>query len=414
MKKKKYIRLIHIFLVPLGFMFSQCMHSDNTGTDPRGPEYSGSEACMKCHSSIYTNSLHSAHFLTSRAATSATVHGSFKPDSNTVMYNDSVKVVMEKQAGGLFQALYKNGRLSNKQRFDIIFGSNRGETYLYWQGSEVKQLPVSYYLTLHEWANSPGGYYNDSVNFSRIIHARCFECHASFIKSVGQPTGPDGQSDSLDRSSMILGIDCERCHGPGAAHVDFHTQNPGVKQPAIISQFSKLTRQQRIDFCSVCHAGITGVMTKSTFFFKPGDTLAMYTSGQLFHAYQDAASVDVHGNQVKLLTSSKCFFSSKIECKTCHSMHSDAAKSLAAWSNKCLTCHSTANHNFCKIAEQVGPAIKTDCIDCHMPIRSSKTVVISASGKPNNPPFLARTHLIAIYPDETRKILAMLSAKAKP
>jgi len=414
MKKKKYIRLAVIFLAPIVFVLSQCMHTNSTATDPRGPEYAGSAACMKCHSSIYANALHAAHFLTSRAATLATVHGSFKPDSNTVMYNDSMKVVMEKHHEGLFQALYKNGRLSNKQRFDIIFGSNRGETYLYWQGSEVKQLPVSYYLTLHEWANSPGGYYNDSVNFSRIIHARCFECHASFIKNVGQPAGPDGQSDSLDRSSLILGIDCERCHGPSAEHVNFHIQNPGVKQPANIIQFSKLTRQQGIDFCSVCHSGNTAVMTKSTFGFKPGDTLANYTSGQVLHAYKDAASVDVHGNQVKLLTSSKCFLSSKIECNTCHSMHSDAAKSLAAWSAKCLTCHSIANHNFCKIAVQVGPAIKTDCIDCHMPTRSSKTVVIHGSSKQNDPPFLARTHLIAIYPDETRKIMAMLSGTPKP
>jgi hypothetical protein len=413
MKKRKYVRFGIIFLLPLVFIFSQCLNKTKTA-DPRGENYAGSAACLKCHSDMAKNYLHSAHFLTSRNATAATVSGSFQPDSNTVVYNDRQKVVMEKHPGGLFQVLYTSGKLTTRKRFDLIFGANRGETYLTWDGPEVKQLPVSYYLSLHKWANSPGGYYADSVNFSRVIHERCFECHASNIQNLNGVTAADMQSDSLDKSSLILGIDCERCHGPGAEHVKFQIENPTVKQARYITRFATLSRQQRIDFCSMCHSGNSNVMTKTTFGFKPGDTLANYTSGATFHAYRDAATVDVHGNQVKLLMSSKCYISSKIECATCHSMHDNTVKTAAGYSTYCTNCHSPANHNFCKLADQVGPAITTNCIDCHMPVKSSKTVVVNGTNMQGTPPFLARTHLIAVYPGETQKVMAMLSAKQKP
>ena len=399
-----------IFLLPLVFIFSQCLNKTKPA-DPRGENYAGSAACLKCHSNIAQNYLHSNHYLTSRAATAATVSGSFKPDSNTVVYNNHQKVIMEKQAVGLFQALYSNGKLVHRQRFDIIFGANRAETYLSWDGPEVKQMPVSYYISLHKWANSPGGYYRDSVNFSRVIHERCFECHASNIQNLNSETPAIIQSDSLDKTSLILGIDCERCHGPGAEHVKFQTQNPTVRQAKYITRFATLSRRQRIDFCSMCHSGNSNVMTKTTFGFNPGDTLANYTSGTTTHAYRDVTTIDVHGNQVKLLSSSQCFMSSEIECATCHSMHDNAIKTIATYSTYCTNCHNAANHNFCKLAGKIGPAITTNCIDCHMPVKSSKAVVVNGLDNKSTPPFLARTHLIAIYPDETVRILAWFKTK---
>jgi len=410
MKKRRYIRFGIIFLLPAVFIFSQCLNKSKPA-DPRGEGYAGSAACLKCHSDVAKDYLHSAHFLTSRAATAATVSGSFKADSDSVVYNDHQKVVMEKLHEGLFQALYTNGKLTTCKRFDIVFGANRGETYLSWDGAEVKQLPVSYYLSLHKWANSPGGYYADSVNFSRVIHERCFECHASNIQNLNGDTAADVQSDSLDKSSLILGIDCERCHGPGTAHVDFQTQNPAVKQARYITRFASLSRRQQIDFCSMCHSGNGDVMTKTTFGFKPGDTLANYTSGASTHAFRDATTIDVHGNQVKLLMSSKCYMSSKIECATCHSMHNSELKTVATYSSYCTNCHSAANHNVCKLAGKIGPAITSNCIDCHMPIKSSKTVVVNGTNMQGTPPFLARTHLIAIYPEETEKVLAWFKSK---
>lgn len=411
MKKRKYIRITVIIVLPLAFMFSQCLHQAKT-TDPRGPQYAGSAACLKCHTAIYKDYFHSAHFLSSRPATAGDIHASFSPDSNTIVFNDSVKLVMEKRNDGIYQVKYVNGKVAEQHRFDMTLGSNRGETFFYWKGNQVYQLPGTYYINLHRWDNSPA-YSGDSVNFSRVIGRRCFECHSSYVKNLPADPGITDSTTVFDKASMILGIDCERCHGPGAAHVNFQVQNPGEKQPRYITRIGSLSRQQRIDICSVCHSGNINIMTKSTFGFKPGDTLANYNSGTPFHAYQDAANVDVHGNQVKLLTGSKCFANSKIECATCHTIHSNAVKTAAVYSGYCTNCHSEANHNYCKIAAQMGASLTASCIDCHMPVKTSHSIVINRQGKQYFTPFVGRTHLIAVYPDESKKILAMLKA-SKP
>ncbi|HEY4323414.1 MAG TPA: multiheme c-type cytochrome [Mucilaginibacter sp.] len=402
MKKTKYIRLAIIFLVPLSFIFSQCFHK-NKAVDPRGDAYAGAASCIKCHKNIERDYFHTAHYLSSRPASAATIHGSFNPDSNTVALNDSIKVVMEKHKDGIYQASYTGGKLTKRERFDMTFGSNRGETFLYWKNNRVYQMPITYYISLHRWANSPG-YSSDSANFTRVIGSRCFECHSSYIQNLPD-TSTAEKTDLLDKNSLMLGIDCERCHGPGAAHVNFHIENPAEKKAMYITKISSLTRGQRIDMCSVCHAGNSSVMTKSTFDFKPGDTLANYTSGERFHHFQDVAKVDVHGNQVKLLMSSKCFMSSKIECGTCHTIHSNEVKSVQMYSARCTGCHSVANHNFCKMATKLGNAINSNCIDCHMPVKTSNAILINGMGKQITSPFLARTHLIAIYPEESKKIM---------
>ena len=172
-----------------------------------------------------------------------------------------------------------------------------------------------------------------------------------------------------------------------------------------------LSRQQRIDLCSQCHGGNTRIMTRTIFDFKPGDTLAKFNSGESFHAYRDPAAIDVHGNQAKLLTSSKCYFYSKIECATCHNMHDKSIKTVQSYSQRCTGCHSEAMHNFCKMAALDGPVINSNCIDCHMPVKTSHAIVINGSAG-INPPFLARTHLIAIYPEESQKILTWMKKKS--
>src|SRR5258708_7368487 len=118
MKKGQYIRFAIVFLVPLIFILSQCFNK-NKPVDPRGSIYAGSASCLKCHKNVYQNYLHAAHYLTSRLASAATIHGSFNPDSNTIFFNDSLKVAIEKRRDGLYQASYVHRKLIEKHRFDI-------------------------------------------------------------------------------------------------------------------------------------------------------------------------------------------------------------------------------------------------------------------------------------------------------
>jgi hypothetical protein len=375
--------------------------------DPRGELYAGSATCAKCHGNLYNSYLHTAHYVATVPATSHTVHGSFTKNNNIFDFSPTQKIVMEQRDSGLFQTYYLNGKIAESRRFDIVLGGVKGESYLYWKGSTLNQLPVSYYSKQNQWLMSPG-YIPGTIYFNRPIAARCMECHASYISDVPDATPQLTASEQFDKSSLVYGIDCEKCHGPGAQHVEFQTDNPNLKTAKYIVSYNSLPRARRLDMCGVCHSGNKSVMLRPTFLFKPGDTLANYKLPDFVHA-ADTAHLDVHGNQIQLLSSSKCFIYSKMDCATCHDTHQNQRGNTPLYVQKCLGCHSTTNHNYCKMADATNnAAIKANCIQCHMPALPSNVIIAPTMAKSATADILVHTHHIAIYPQQTKKILLMI------
>ncbi|MDB5132594.1 MAG: hypothetical protein JWR02_2343, partial [Mucilaginibacter sp.] len=206
-------------------------------------------------------------------------------------------------------------------------------------------------------------------------------------------------------------IDCERCHGPAANHVNFQTANPTEKKARYIVTYKSLTRAQKLDACAVCHAGNKDNFQISAFKFKIGDTLAKFKEPTFFSQTPNTATLDVHGNQNGLLAASKCFLKSNMDCGTCHDPHKNEALNLAAYSQRCMSCHNNASHNFCKAAPQLGALIKNNCIDCHMPLKPSNAIEIALSDGRKQVPYLVRTHYIAVYPSTYKKIMAFVKNK---
>jgi hypothetical protein len=411
-KFKVNMVLAGIFFVTLVLIFSQCFTGNSESKDPRGILYAGSASCVKCHKDIYSNYLHTAHFKTSRSASDGSIHGSFSPDSNTLVFNDSLKAVMEKKGSALYQTSYKNKKVIQKEQFNIAFGGIKAETYLYWKDRQIKQLPVSYYNAIHSWGNSPG-YAADYIDFSRVIGARCFECHSSYVKELPSEIQGLSHKVEMDKNSLIMSIDCERCHGPAGNHVNYHNEYPAVKEAKHIVKYKTLSRSQKIDACAVCHSGNSSTMLRSTFAFKLGDTLSKFKEVSFYQDNSDPAKLDVHGNQVQLLSSSACFIKSQMDCATCHNTHQNQRGLTSMFTQQCMNCHSLQNHNFCKLSGKVNKEVLiSKCIDCHMPNKPSSVISVHNKGGSTLVPYEVRTHRIAVYPDEVKKIMAMLSKKA--
>ncbi|MFA6085511.1 hypothetical protein [Mucilaginibacter sp.] len=75
-----------------------------------------------------------------------------------------------------------------------------------------------------------------------------------------------------------------------------------------------------------------------------------------------------------------------------------------------MTCNITANYNVYKLLPRLGVAIKNNGIGCHMPARPSNLIQVKANGSKLKVPYLVRTHHIAIYLEETRKIRAFINS----
>lgn len=405
MPKKKLFRLA-IFLVPVLLVFSQCLNLKKN-KDKRGVAYAGAAACVSCHKGVYDSYLHTAHFKASRPASESSIDGSFAKGANEFDYNDHMKVVMSKTDSGFYQTSYINGKKDQAQRFDISFGGVKGQSYAYWIANELFQLPISHVKNTHSWVNSPG-YEPNSVAFGRAIRMRCMDCHASYVEEA-PPALPNLYVEAVgfDKKSIIYSVDCERCHGPAAEHVKFQTENPEIKKAKYITPFKSLTRYEKINMCAICHSGASTHMVKSTFDFKPGDTISDYMV-PVSNIKLDYKHIDVHGDQKDLLTSSKCFISSNMDCSTCHNTHVNEKANLALYSNRCIACHTTItnDHKMSKLTDQLSASfLKSNCLSCHMPTLPSKAIVTGDSAA------MVRTHHIAIYPEQTKKILAYLKIK---
>ncbi len=275
--------------------------------------------------------------------------------------------------------------------FDIVIGSGRrGQTYLYWQGDQLFELPISYWTYTSQWINSPG-YPPNEVHFHRPIIPRCLECHTTWFRAL-DPNSQD--SNSFERSSLVPGIGCEKCHGPGADHVEReHSANPpaaGSSEIAIVNP-TRLPHDRQLDLCALCHAGV-GQPLQPALSFQPGDVLAGYLT---VTAPPPGTPIDVHGNQVSALERSRCYASGHLTCSTCHDVH-ERQENVDSYSEHCLGCHSIES---CPRFKTFGEVIRTKCVECHMPEGKSEGLHSSTEGH-----FLQaelRSHLIAIYPGAT-------------
>lgn len=433
MIRMRRLPFIGLGLVGLVVGFSKCVRSGAAGSgDPRGGAYAGMGACLGCHKGIGDPYLHAAHAMTSRVAGLHTVDGPFTSPGNEFVYGPGRKVSMQRRDSGLFQvAVTPFGQEAH--RFDIVVGSGRkAQTYLYWKGDGAFQLPVSYFLTEHSWANSPH-YPVDSIWFGRAVDVGCFECHASYITKKGMiHVDAFHGTPQYDRASIVYGIDCERCHGPGALHVAWQTAHKEDTAGRYIARFAALSRQQKLDVCAQCHSGGHASALRSIFYFKPGDTLANF----VFADPRMTASpqqTDVHGNQYELLVASKCFMkSATLECGSCHDPHVRERDNMTGFARRCMSCHGTGGlmeeHASLGEACSQGPGrvkivfdgvkiergranmdtgfLVKNCIDCHMPAKASEAITMLTAQQRDPVADLVRTHLIAIYPQVSKQLLA--------
>jgi len=376
-------------------ILSRCMNAaDQLPKDIRGEAYTGAATCIKCHKDLSQSYAHSPHGLTSKPVVDAALLKVFATDSNSFLFDAHQKVVIEKRDSGIFQVAYQDGKAVRTQKFDIQFGSGeKAYTYAYWQGKKLYELPLSYFAAIQNWAISPG-FPRDRFYYDRGITSRCLECHGSYVEKKLTQKSAFVMDEEMEKGSLIYGIDCERCHGPGKQHVVFHMKNPKEKTAKFIAIYKTLSRKQKMDACSVCHSGNTLVTQKSVFGFKPGDNLDDYYQ-QDFVGF-GGGTPDVHGNQATMLMGSNCYRKSEtMTCQSCHNTHENIKGNLTIYSQRCVSCHQTTKHSQATLAKG---SLTTNCIDCHMPKEPSKLITFQQAGKNDLSAYLLRSHHIGIYP----------------
>jgi hypothetical protein len=201
----------------------------------------------------------------------------------------------------------------------------------------------SWYTKVNAYARTPGATTDSGTRYRIFDPAagilRCFSCHS---------TGPVTLADDESIVPRELGVRCEACHGPGAAHA----KDPAKNRPL---NPGHLTADKLNTLCGNCHRMPAG----------PADTPDLRNPWNARH-------------QPLLLAASACFQRSqgRLTCLTCHSPHAPLVRNIASYNAACIKCHPTAKH--------AKPVAGLACAECHMP-----------AVKPPNLEFA--NHRIAIY-----------------
>ena len=330
--------------------------------------YTGIKSCVSCHQDIYQSYLQTGKG-----------RSFYLPNRNNIIENFEAKPVYDKFSDLSYHAFWKGNdmyisefRLQGKdtvhfrtEKVDYVIGSgNQTRTYLYETNGYFYEMPITWYVGKKIWDLSPGYEKGSNSGFNRTIGQQCMECHNSDNKFV---------LNSGNKFTQVgLGMSCEKCHGPGEAHVKLMTV--GTKESirnsidySIVNP-NKLPIQLQFDVCRQCH--LEGITVP-----KPDKKLADFRPGMALASFADVfipvSNMNVpefgFASHAERLQQSPCFIKSgeKLTCNTCHNPHKALkGNSLIFYDEKCQTCHQLETladpHKNVKLEGK-------NCVTCHMP-----------------------------------------------
>ena len=305
--------------------------------------YAGEARCAACHEPIHKSSLatrHAASFhrgdaLKALPKTPGPVPDPGDPKAAHEVKAEGDRVVVETKADAEVYRLVVDYAFGTADRYVTLVGRDADGTR--------RAARISYHRDGGEvrWDVSSGDQVEPSATSGvrgKPVDApfgivRCLACHTTNVRFGAERTGPE----SADR-----GIGCERCHGPGAAHVAAIAS--GFTDMAIVNP-ARAPEATSERLCASCHNLNDQVFEETT----PRDDPGWVRS------------------PAKTLTWSRCYTQSlgALRCLICHDAHKPSEAAPAFYEAKCLGCHDSGKTAAsAKTACPVNP--RSGCLDCHM------------------------------------------------
>jgi len=345
--------------------------------------YADPATCATCHGEIART-----YSLTGMGRSFSRVRGSEFQTPTRIYHKPSDRYFTSAARDGRFyqrrHQIGFDGKEANALELEahyVVGSGNHARTFLHRTADgRLIQLPVSWYAERGGyWGMSPGYDKPAHLDFRRPIDAGCMSCHN------GYPRGPvdDDREGPRFGGALPEGIDCQRCHGPGQAHIEaVETGDLDASRRAIVNP-AKLDRELQLETCMQCHLESTSSplpfqirrYEQPPFSYAPGRKLADY-----FIHFDHAPGSDrddkfeIAGGAYRLRMSA-CFQRSEMTCVTCHNPHDipRGPKAAEHYVAVCRSCHERPHRS--GIPQVTGVRAGATCIDCHMPKRRTEDAV---------------------------------------
>jgi len=349
-------------------------------------EYVDAAECASCHAEVSATFHKTGMGRSFSGAVPENIKADFK-NRNTFYHaaSDRYYTMLEKD-GRFFERRHQLGadgqptNVVEKEIHYVLGSGNHASTFLHRnEQGKLIELPVAWYSEKGGyWAMNPGYDRRDHQDFRRTVTLECVFCHNAY-PAVKDNSDRSGSEPSFT-GALPEGIDCQRCHGPGGAHVRAaRSTNADVDaiQKAIVNP-ALLPAERKLELCMQCHLESTSTrlpysvrrFDRGVFSFRPGQALSDYA------IHFDHAANTGHDdkfeivNQAYRLLRSACFQKSAgaLTCTTCHDPHDvpRGEDANAHYVGVCQKCHTQLDRSH---------TTSKDCLSCHMPKRRTDDVV---------------------------------------
>ena len=357
----------------IGTENSAAQSFQNGHNAPAHVDLVGSESCGKCHESILESyKKHPMYF----GATRLVQNDNPKPpDSDEI--KGKLKTLSAKSADGVMQHseviydLNGNELFSKQHPMKFVVGSGRrAKAYVEQRDGLLCLSPLNWFGKTNSWGLNPGYSVDDPRGFDRKALANCLLCHTGEIKTQG-PHSDMYQNEPFGE----LAIGCERCHGSGKSHIEFHEQGKIGADPIVNPE--SLDEPARQAVCYQCHLQPSTARIlkegKSHQDFKPGMRL-----DDVWLVLDTESGIDRDGRtksvrHVQQMHDSQCFKKSgTMRCTTCHDPHSvpNAEDRISFYRDACVKCHIDGKGTVvCSESVERRAEAGDSCFECHMPSR---------------------------------------------
>lgn len=342
-------------------------------------QYVGMNACQSCHKEIYQSYLETGMG-----------QSLYRPERGKIIERlGPDEVVFDSHSGYHYYPYWQGNdflvlefRLNGSdttykriEKIDYIVGSgHQTRSYLIERNQHFYEIPITWYVNSQRWDLSPGYENGSNTRFDREIGEECMACH------TGQFNFMKGTTNQFHEVS--LGIDCEKCHGPGSIHITRKEEGElidvGREIDYSIVNPAKLPIDLQFDVCQQCHLQGVNVLKgshTSVMDYRPGMAL-----NQVYDIFIEKVADDQAfgiASHAERLRESQCFINSadSLTCTTCHNPHKSIVKTdQTIFVKQCQSCHSSNETMDCGLSEELMAAENGNCVTCHMPKRGTSDI----------------------------------------
>jgi hypothetical protein len=305
-------------------------------------DFIGTKECARCHPKIVATQIETPMAHAANLAADSTVlreHQRLFRQVGRYSYT-----ISKEEAGNNYNV--GDGVNSDSEILGWAIGlGKKGQTYVYQRNGSFYESRMSFFRSLQSLDLTPGHSAETpptlGLAMGRLIDPdtlrRCFGCHttASTTRAGFNP------------ARLVLGVDCEACHGPGAKHAELMDYEKNAEGRRAIFNPTNLGPVAQLDFCGACHRT----------WYEVHRTRILGVENVRFQPYR--------------LEGSRCWGDgdARLTCTACHDPHKPLNHDAGAYDEKCLACHASSRSQKPSRGHpgRACPTAAKNCVTCHMP-----------------------------------------------